>query len=169
MPPEQRIGLHIKRTEQELIATKTAALRLHGLTVPQYSALMFVAEQPGISAAALARACLVTPQTMATVLTNLENKQLITRRPHPWHRNAVELTLTPDGERLLGQADKVASAIEQHIADAFAPDERAQLIEMLARVSAQLAQSAAVTPPEAHRSPPAAESTRSRNPVVPGP
>ncbi|WP_250284804.1 MULTISPECIES: MarR family winged helix-turn-helix transcriptional regulator [unclassified Frankia] len=140
MPPEQRIGLHIKRTEQELIATKTAALRPYGLTVPQYSALMFIADQPGISAAALARACLVTPQTMATVLTNLETKKLITRQPHPWHRNATELTLTPDGQQLLEQADAVASAIEQHIADTFTPTEQAQLIEMLSRVSKVLAE-----------------------------
>lgn len=139
MPPEQRLGLHIKRTEQELIAAKTAALRPHGLTVPQYSALMFIATQPGISAAALARESLVTPQTMATVLTNLENKQLITRQPHPWHRNATELTLTPDGQALLDQADEIASSIEQHIADAFTATERTQLIEMLARVSDQIA------------------------------
>jgi DNA-binding MarR family transcriptional regulator len=139
MPPAQRIGLHIKRTEQELIAAKTAALRPYGLTVPQYSALMFIAAQPGISAAALARECLVTPQTMSTVLTNLDNKQLITRQPHPWHRNATELALTLDGQRLLDQADKVASEIEQHIADAFTTTERTQLIEMLARVSHQLA------------------------------
>ena len=95
MPLEQRIGLHIKRTEQELIAAKTAALRPYGLTVPQYSALMFIAVQPGISAAALARECLVTPQTMATVLTNLDHKQLITRQPHPWHRNATRTRAHP--------------------------------------------------------------------------
>lgn len=138
IPPERRLGLHIKRAEQELIAAKTAALRPLGLTVPQYSALMFIAAQPGISAAALARECLVTPQTMATVLTNLEAKQLVTRKPHPWHRNATELTLTPDGQRLLDQADKLASAIEQRIADAFTAAEQAGLIEMLARVSGQL-------------------------------
>lgn len=138
MPPERRIGLHIKRTEQELIAAKTAALRPLGLTVPQYSALMFIADRQGISAAALARECLVTPQTMATVLTNLESKKLITRQPHPWHRNASELALTPGGKQLLDQADKIASAIEQRIADAFSAAERTKLIEMLARVSQQL-------------------------------
>jgi DNA-binding MarR family transcriptional regulator len=139
MPPEDRIGLQIKRVEQELIATKSAALRPFGLTVPQYSALLFVDDQPGISAAALARACLVTPQTMATVLANLETKGLISRRPHPWHRNATEVALTPDGQRLVQEADATASAIERHIADAFTPQERAQLIEMLHRVSDRLA------------------------------
>jgi DNA-binding MarR family transcriptional regulator len=139
MPPEQRIGLHIKRAEQELIAVKSTALRPFGLTVPQYSALVYIADQSGISAAALARACLVTPQTMATVLANLESKKLITRQPHPWHRNASELALTPHGRQLLQQADAAASAIEQGIADAFTPEERARLIEMLGRVSGHLA------------------------------
>lgn len=139
MPPEERIGPHIKRTEQELIAAKTAALRPFGLTVPQYSALAYIALQPGVSAAALARSCLVTPQTMATVLNNLENKQLVTRQPHPWHRNANELTLTADGQALIERADAAASAIEQHIADAFTPAEQVQLIELLGRISHRLA------------------------------
>jgi DNA-binding MarR family transcriptional regulator len=140
LPLEQRIGLHVKRTEQGLTAAKTAALRPHGLTVPQYSALVFIAEQPGISASALARACLVTPQTIATVLTNLEGKELVSRRPHPWHRNATELALTSSGRRLLEQADAVASGIEQRIAGAFTDAEQAQLIEMLGRVSEALAE-----------------------------
>ena len=58
-----------------------AALWPLGLTVAQYVVLYTLAGQAGISAAALARACLVTPETIATVLANLEAKALITRRP----------------------------------------------------------------------------------------
>ncbi|WP_245563488.1 MarR family winged helix-turn-helix transcriptional regulator [Longispora albida] len=68
MPAAERLGLEIKRAEQELMSAKQAALREAGLTVGQYAALFALAEQPGISGAALARACLVTPQNMAAVL-----------------------------------------------------------------------------------------------------
>ncbi|MFJ1706891.1 MarR family winged helix-turn-helix transcriptional regulator [Kitasatospora sp. NPDC088346] len=139
MPVTERLGLHIKRVEQELMAAKHAALRPLGLTVPQYAALYTLDAQPGLSAAALARACLVTPQTVATVLTNLEAKGLITRQPHPWHRKVAEVRLTDDGRRLLAQADTQAVAIERRIADGFSPEERALLIDLLARASSQLA------------------------------
>jgi DNA-binding MarR family transcriptional regulator len=140
LPAEERIGLHLKRVEQELMAVKHAALRPYGLTVPQYAALYFLAANPGMPAAALARACLVTPQTMATVLANLEAKELIVRSPHPWHRNAQEVRTTDAGQRILEQADAQAVAIERTIADEFSPQEREQLIGLLARVSQRLAE-----------------------------
>ena len=65
--PADRLGLAIKRAELVLIAAKTHALRPFGLTVPQYSALLFLAHEPGLSAAALARRALVTPQSMGPV------------------------------------------------------------------------------------------------------
>lgn len=139
MPVTERVGLHIKRVEQELMAAKHAALRPLGLTVPQYAALYTLDDQPGLSAAALARACLVTPQTIATVLANLEAKGLITRQAHPWHRKVAEVHLTDDGRRLLARADAKAVAIERRIADGFSPGERALLIDLLARASGQLA------------------------------
>jgi DNA-binding MarR family transcriptional regulator len=138
MAAQERLGLHLKRVEQELMAAKGAALRPLGLTVPQYVALFMLAEHQGISAAGLARACLVTPQTIATVLTNLESKALITRRPHPWHRRIAEIALTEDGQSLLARADAEAVRIERELADGYTPQEREQLIELLARASGQL-------------------------------
>ncbi|RKT18068.1 DNA-binding MarR family transcriptional regulator [Streptomyces sp. 1114.5] len=138
MPVTERLGLHIKRVEQELMAAKHAALRPLGLTVPQYAALYMLEDQPGLSAAALARACLVTPQTIATVLANLEAKGLVTRRPHPFHRKVVEVLLTEDGRLLLARADAAAVAIERRIADGFSPEERELLIGLLARASGRL-------------------------------
>jgi DNA-binding MarR family transcriptional regulator len=139
MPMQERLGLHLKRVEQELMAAKHAALRPLGLTVPQYAALCGLAEQPGISAAALARMCLVTPQTMSTVLVNLEHKELITRRPHPWHRRVVEVELTSEGQRLLEQADTLAVEIEARLAASYTPAEREQFIRLLTRASDSLA------------------------------
>ncbi|MHC0433784.1 MarR family winged helix-turn-helix transcriptional regulator [Streptomyces sp. O3] len=136
MPVTERLGHHIKRVEQELIALKQAALKPAGLTVPQYTVLVVLAQNPGASAAALARLCLVTPQTIATILVNLESKGLVSRTPHPYHRNATETRLTADGERTLAVADAAAVEIERRLGDAFTADERASLVELLGRCSA---------------------------------
>jgi DNA-binding MarR family transcriptional regulator len=76
---------------------------------------------------------------IATVLTNLEAKALITRRPHPWHRKVAEVQLTDEGQRVLARADAEAVTIERELADGYTPQERAQFAELLARASSLLA------------------------------
>jgi len=135
---EERLGSHLKRVEQELNSAKTAAVKPAGLTVPQYAALFVLDDQPGISAAELARRCLVTPQTMTTILRNLEAAGLVERTPHPLHRHVIETRSTPAGRKALDQADERAAAVERRLAAAFTADELDTLRSLLARVSTSL-------------------------------
>ncbi|MET9244450.1 MarR family transcriptional regulator [Nonomuraea sp. NPDC003709] len=139
MPADERLGLDIKRAEQTLIAAKQAAVRPAGLTVPQYATLFALADNPGISGAALARACLVTPQAMTVVLKNLEERGLIERSPHPWHRNVLETRLSETGRAALKAADERAVVIERAIAGEFSAEEREQLRSLLARCAEAIA------------------------------
>ncbi|MEU3269461.1 MarR family winged helix-turn-helix transcriptional regulator [Saccharomonospora sp. NPDC006951] len=143
MPAHERVGHHVKRVEQELMALKHAALKPSGLTVPQYSALATAAMHPGVSAAALARLALVTPQTMATTLANLEAKGLISRARDPYHLNARQIELTDPGWATLRQADAAAVAIERKLGETFTETERATLLDLLARCSRTLHEEAA--------------------------
>lgn len=133
MPAAERLGSYIKRAEQALIAAKTAALKPFGLTVPQFSALLHLAENPGISAAALARLAGVTPPTMNTVLGNLEGRGLVERTPHEWHRNVLETRLTDAGRALTVEADARAIAVERALAAQFTDAEVAAVKDLLTR------------------------------------
>ncbi|MER6775587.1 MULTISPECIES: MarR family transcriptional regulator [unclassified Streptomyces] len=133
MPPGERIGSHVKRAEQALLAAKNAALKPAAVTVPQYAALLWLSEKPGISAAALARLCGVTPPTMNTVLKNLQERGLIERTPHEWHRNVLETRLTEEGRAAMELADAGAVRVERALAAAFSAQEREQLISLLGR------------------------------------
>jgi DNA-binding MarR family transcriptional regulator len=46
----------------------------------------------------------------------------------------AEIQLTDSGRRVLEKADAEAVAIERELADGYPPVERAQLIELLARI-----------------------------------
>ncbi|MEW9550198.1 MarR family winged helix-turn-helix transcriptional regulator [Nonomuraea sp. NPDC050783] len=133
MPLAERLGAHVKRADQALSAAKNAALKPAGLTVPQYSALLHLGENPGISAAALARACGVTPPTMNTVLKNLQELGLIERTPHEWHKNILETRLTPKGEEAMAAADARAVRLERALAAQFTDEERRTLVALLDR------------------------------------
>ncbi|MFF4317493.1 MarR family winged helix-turn-helix transcriptional regulator [Streptomyces sp. NPDC001568] len=133
MPAEERIGSHVKRAEQALLGAKNAALKPAAVTVPQYAALYWLGENAGISAAALSRLCGVTPPTMNTVLKNLQERGLIERTPHAWHRNVLETRLTEEGRAVLDQADEAAVRVERALAAAFSAEERAQIVVLLGR------------------------------------
>ncbi|MGW6685906.1 MarR family winged helix-turn-helix transcriptional regulator [Streptomyces sp. NPDC054961] len=133
MPVEERIGSHVKRAEQALLGAKNAAVKPAAVTVPQYAALLWLSEKPGISAAALARLCGVTPPTMNTVLKNLQERGLIERTPHELHRNVLETRLTDEGRSVMEVADAAAVSVERRLASAFSPEEREQLVRLLGR------------------------------------
>ncbi|MEW1907619.1 MarR family transcriptional regulator [Kitasatospora sp. NPDC085895] len=139
MPIDQRLGHHIKRAEQELIAAKHAALRPFKLNTPQYTVLLVLSEEPGLSGAALARRCLVTPQTMSSVLGTLEGRGLVERKPHPIHQHILEARLTRSGRTLLAKADQAAMAVEQALDAEFDAEERERLLALLGRATAALA------------------------------
>ncbi|MEU9131079.1 MarR family transcriptional regulator [Kitasatospora sp. NPDC048540] len=138
LPIERRLGHHLKRAEQELIAAKHAALRPFNLNPAQYTVMLAIFEEPGLSGAALARRCLVTPQTMSSVLNTLEGRGLVERKPHPVHLHILEARLTRSGRALLSKADEEAVAVEESIAAEFDDEEREQLLKFLERWSAVL-------------------------------
>jgi len=128
-----RLGSGIKRVEQVLMAEKARALRDFDLTVPQYATLLALSYVPGQSAAQLARAALVSPQTMATILNNLEAKKLITRDVSSLHARVLVCELTDAGRALVAKADRVARAIEDDLRAAFTPAEFDRFREYLSR------------------------------------
>lgn len=138
MPAEERIGSHIKRAEQALLGAKNAAVKPAAVTVPQYAALLWLSEKPGISAATLARLCGVTPPTMNTVLKNLLERGLIERTPHELHRNVLETRLTEEGRSVMEVADAGAVAVERRLAAEFTGEERELLIQLLGRCAQAL-------------------------------
>jgi DNA-binding MarR family transcriptional regulator len=130
-----RVGTYLKAAEQALTAAKTRALRSFGLTVPQYIALIVLHYLPGQSAAQLARTALVTPQTMATILGNLDAKGLIERRHSPLHVRVLVTTLTQQGEDLVLRADEVVRRIEDTLSETFEEAARRNLISHLVRAT----------------------------------
>ena len=94
----------VKRAEQAMVRAKSAALKSIGLTPSQYVALFELDQQPGITAATLARACLVTPQDMMILLKTMEQQGLISRSSHPRHPSVLDLQMTEVGREALHAA-----------------------------------------------------------------
>ncbi|WP_125776741.1 MarR family winged helix-turn-helix transcriptional regulator [Antribacter gilvus] len=138
-----RLGHAVKRVEQVLMAEKSHALRAFGLTVPQYATLLALHHVPGQSAAQLARTALVTPQTMATILGNLEEKRLVSRDVSALHAKVLVTDLTDEGRTLFTEADATVRRIEDNLRAAYSDEEFDQLRALLQRAEDTIRQGAA--------------------------
>jgi DNA-binding MarR family transcriptional regulator len=130
---EPRLGMLVKRAEQAMVRAKSIALKFVGLTPAQYVALVELDAQPGITAASLARACLVTPQAMMILLKAMEQQGLVTRSFHPRHPNVLELHMTDVGREALHTARRRVDPIEQRVFAAYTPRDLAAFRELLTR------------------------------------
>ena len=90
-------------------------------------------QQPGITAASLARACLVTPQAMMILLKTMEQQGLIARSPHPRHPSVLELHMTEVGGEALHAARERVDPIEQRVFGVFSPKDQVAFREFLLR------------------------------------
>jgi DNA-binding MarR family transcriptional regulator len=90
-------------------------LRGEGLTLPQLRLLKAVKEQADVSAAALARTCQVTPQTLQAVLARAVQSKWIVRGKSEKNERYVTATLTPLGESILETGMAMAARIEERI------------------------------------------------------
>jgi DNA-binding MarR family transcriptional regulator len=129
----ERLGMLVKRAEQAMIRAKSAALKAVGLTPSQYVALFELDRQPGITAATLARACLVTPQAMMILLKTMEQQGLIARSSHPRHPSVLELHMTAVGREALDGGRERVDPIERRVFGAFSAKDQAAFREFLLR------------------------------------
>ena len=117
----------VKQVELAVRAHLDELLRPHGLTTATYTALTVLDRREGRTTAELARNSFVTPQAMADIVTALEQRRLITRRPDPDHGRRLLIGLTPVGRALLADVAGRVDALEERMLGDLAPAERAAL------------------------------------------
>jgi DNA-binding MarR family transcriptional regulator len=135
----RRVGYQLKRAEHALRLEMDGVLRGVGLTTPQYAALSVLEEEAGLSGAALARRCFVTPQTMNQILMNLQGSGMVERRPHPEHGRVLSAYLTPKGAEIVALAHGEVVAIEERMLAGLDSGERSRLLEALRSCAESLA------------------------------
>src|SRR5690349_8266405 len=145
VPVEEYLCTRIRRAEQALMAHHEGVLRGYGLTMTQYTVLLALSRTDGMSGAQLARACGVTQQSMASVLTGLQNKGLIDRQPSPVHSKVLIAALTDAGRAALDRAYQEVIVLERALTDRFTADEHKQFCALLDRATATLIEQTSTT------------------------
>ncbi|MQY42988.1 MarR family transcriptional regulator [Epibacterium sp. SM1969] len=128
----------IRRLNQICVAQFTTAMSEADLplTPVQYSVLWAVEEFPGVDQASVAKQVGYDRATLGKVVDRLELKGFVSRVVSKTDRRAREIYLSEAGKDLLLQAHPVVLACQDKMLPGVSDEERAQLVELLARVAA---------------------------------
>jgi len=105
----------VKQVELAIRSHLDDLLRPDALTALQYTALTALEHHPDISSAQLARHSFVTAQTMADMITTLEQRGLIERHRDRADRRRLAVALTPKGQELLDRYRDHVNALESRM------------------------------------------------------
>ena len=111
-----------------------------GLTFPKYSALKAIQDQQALTNADLARACLVRPQTMNSVVRDLEAAGLISASSTPEHSLKILYSLTPAAQALLAQAHAIVQGLENAFLVGLGEEKVREMQTMMQNTLARLQQ-----------------------------
>ena len=115
------------------------ALRPHGLTAGQFSVLAVLQARPGVTPAELARAVLMTPQSMGTLVDQLEQTGLVQERPRRGRGVPVPTEISAAGKQVLAAATVAVRDLNTRTQRVLG-DDLAPLIRSLERLTDHLDQ-----------------------------
>ncbi|HLI77694.1 MAG TPA: MarR family transcriptional regulator [Acidobacteriaceae bacterium] len=90
-------------------------LRGTGVTLPQLRMLKMVEGQQGVSAAAIARSCHVTPQTLHAMLARAAREGWIVRGSSDRNHRFVTASLTPQGQAIIQIGTQLRERMEAEL------------------------------------------------------
>jgi DNA-binding MarR family transcriptional regulator len=140
-PTRSRVGYLVYRVERRLRARLDEAVGLHGVTTTEYVTLSVLRQRDGMSCAQLARWAFVTPQAMNVVISKLEKRRLVRRRPDPNHGRVRRASVTAKGLEVLDRCDHSMDIIEADMLRDVPPE----TVELLGRTLATCAHSLEAT------------------------
>jgi DNA-binding MarR family transcriptional regulator len=127
------VGYFLGKAQHYLRSAHVTALQQVNLTASQYEVLSELSAAAGLSGAALAKRCFVTPQTMTGVIRKLEAAGLVVRTPDPDHGRIIRTHLTPPGADLMARAQRLVDGVEERMLADLDRAEREALSDLLAQ------------------------------------
>lgn len=125
------MGYHMKRAFNVVQADLTKTLKPFDLRMITYSALVTIAENPGLRQSQLADAIDIERPNLVVIIDELERRDLIVRDRVPNDRRAYALKTTQLGDELFRKAFESVVAHEEQLFASFSADDRAALIAAL--------------------------------------
>lgn len=130
---EGHLGYFVRRLQIWIFQDFIRTLASVDIRPAQYSVLVVIGANPGISQRDVAEALGIERARLVHLLDKLERRHLIERRRSATDRRSHALHLTADGARTLRRAKSLAAQHEAQLADAIGPERHRLILEALRR------------------------------------
>ncbi|KAA0678834.1 MarR family winged helix-turn-helix transcriptional regulator [Roseomonas genomospecies 6] len=104
------------------------------LTPTQWGALVTLRAEGSLSQNQLGRLTYMDPATTQGVILRLVERKLVERQPDPQDRRRTSVSLTRNGQTLVGSLLENATQAHRHTLDPLTPEEQAMFLTLLARL-----------------------------------
>jgi len=131
---ETLLGYNARRAALAVIARFLEGMAPYQLKPVDFSVLSLVAHNPGITSRQLCATLGILPPNLVGMVNQLQQRELVARKPHPTDGRAMGLHLTPAGQKLVREAEKTAASIEADVAARLSAAEQRMLIALLKKV-----------------------------------
>jgi DNA-binding MarR family transcriptional regulator len=137
-PLGDHIGYVVRRAQIAVFKDFIRTLSPVDIRPAQYSVLLVIAQNPGLTQAQLGRALAIKRANLVGMLNELERRKLARRVPSPSDRRSYTLYLTGHGGEMLARFRSLALAHEKRACRTLSADEKRVLLSLLGRVERSL-------------------------------
>jgi len=128
------------RTGEAFLALADRRLRAHGLSAGARQVLAVLDGEGGsLSPTLIADRLIITTASMTSLLDTLQRRGLVQRTPDVKDRRRVVVTITAEGSRVIRRLLPEMMALQDEVAAALSPADRAELVRMLSTLRAGIA------------------------------
>ena len=144
---ERLIGYNARRASIAIGNAFYERMAPYGLKRPDFSVLVLLAHNPGATSRQLCATLDILPPNFVRLISALDRRGLIERRPHPQDGRAVGLYLTPQGCALAAETEAQVAEMEEAFVAGLTAKERATLRRLLRRLYGSQPEPGAGSPP----------------------
>lgn len=130
---EGHIGYLLRQASHAIRLKIDQLLRTHGITHPQFAVLSVLGLESGWYASDIARACMLSRQTVKVIIANLEKSGLVHLAAHEVHGRVIEIFLTELGHKKLAACMLLIEELEKNMLSQLKPTEEQVIREWLVR------------------------------------
>ncbi|MFZ5689802.1 MAG: MarR family winged helix-turn-helix transcriptional regulator [Pseudomonadota bacterium] len=125
------LGYSLRRAQVWVFQDFIRTLAVIDIRPAQYSVLVVIGANPGLSQAELADRLGIERARLVHMLDHLQKRGLTERLPSPTDRRTHALQLTKDGHKLLKRAKALAARHEARLTEKLGAEVREQVLDLL--------------------------------------
>lgn len=131
---ETLLGYNARRVSLQVIELFNQRMAAYGLSPVDFSVLSLIRHNPGITSRQLCSALSLLPPNLVGKISLMEQRDLLTRKPHPDDGRAIGLHLTVAGKQMMQQAENTASQLELDVSSKLTAAEAKTLLRLLQKI-----------------------------------